>query len=152
MIKLITFVLLCTIAGYTDLKKLQIPNWITLPGILLGLIFSIIYKDITLINSITSCAAGVLFFGLIAIIGKTILKKEALGFGDVKLITMIGTFWGIEKMIFIIFYSTLVALLSTIILVILKKQKIHSPIPYGFYISIVSIVYLLKGIRDLLFT
>jgi len=146
MFKLIAFIILCTIAGYSDIKRMIIPNWITLPGILLGLIFSIIYRDISLTASITGGITGFLFFGLIGIVSIFILKKEALGWGDIKFITMIGTFWGIEKLTFIIFYSTLIALLSTIILVIFKKQDIHSPIPYGFYISIVSIGYVLLNL------
>lgn len=144
MVKLIIFIILCIGAGYFDLKKMIIPNWITFPGILLGISFAIITKEISLQASLLGGLMGLVFLGLVAWIGHYFLKKEALGGGDIKLAIMIGAFLGIEPLVMIIFLSSLIALISTLILYKIKKKEIHGPIPYGFYIAIVSVVYQIK--------
>lgn len=68
------------------------------------------------------------------------LKKEVLGGGDIKLITLIGLYKGWPLILVIILISSLSAILSAGILHLLKKKNIREAIPYGFYIGVCSLL------------
>ncbi|MDD5067569.1 MAG: A24 family peptidase [bacterium] len=141
MIPALSLTFLCVIAGYTDLKKFIIPDWVTLPGIVTGLACPLLFHNIPLQASLTGGLTGLLFFGLTAYLSRLALKKEALGGGDIKLAAMLGTFLGWNGLLAVIFASSLLGLVISVILILLKKINRNSPIPFGFYLSLAAIVF-----------
>ena len=73
------------------------------------------------------------------------MKKEAMGFGDVKLLGAIGAFLGSKAVFFTIFLSSLSGSIVGISLVVLGKKKMQSKIPYGPYIALAAIIWVLWG-------
>jgi len=75
-------------------------------------------------------------------LGKIFFKKEAMGFGDVKLMAMLGTFLGIKKVILTFFIAPFLGLIFGIIYLIKKKSHY---IPYGPFLSLASLISLFWG-------
>ena len=79
---------------------------------------------------------------IIAVIGKLIFKKDAMGGGDIKVMAGIGTFIGWDKALFAIFVASLFGSIVGIILIICKKIERKQEIPFGPYLALSSFLTL----------
>ena len=96
-------------------------------------------------NYINSLIGGVFGYGFIwAIIFfyKILRNKEGIGLGDAKLLAVIGFWFGWISVPFVIFISSIVALISVIPSLINKSKKFSSQIPFGPFIIIGCIFYI----------
>ena len=75
-------------------------------------------------------------FLLITVIGGLIYGKEAMGFGDVKLMAALGILFGLSNIIVITLLSFLIGAILSIILLITKIRKSSEYIPFGPFIVI----------------
>ena len=70
--------------------------------------------------------------------------------GDVKMITMIGFWFGLQNTIFIIIFSSIIGAMLGIILISLKKIKNDQLIPFGSFLSVSSLlVFIISSFYDL---
>ncbi len=81
-------------------------------------------------------------FFIIGAIGSLITKKNAFGFGDIKLLTALGLFSGTEGIIIILIISVLIATIHFVALMLMGKLKRGEYKPFGPYICIATIVYI----------
>jgi prepilin peptidase CpaA len=104
------------IAGYTDWRSRRIPNWLTVPGALLGL----------LLNSVAGGWIGsrtsLLGLGLGLAILLPFVLVRALGAGDWKLAGMLGAFLGPQRLISVLFWSIMVAGVMAVVLIVWKRR------------------------------
>ncbi len=127
-----------------DLKFFILPDIITLPGIAVGLLSSLVREDITLIQSLVGAGVGFLIPFLIYIFYVKVRGMEGLGFGDVKLLTMIGAFTGVYGVIVSLFLGSILGLIFALPS-ILKNRNTQFVIPFGPFISLGCFIgYLLK--------
>jgi leader peptidase (prepilin peptidase)/N-methyltransferase len=133
------------IIAFIDLKEQIIPDIISLPGIIIGLILSFIVPYISFINSALGALVGGGIILIIAWVGSIIFKKEAMGGGDVKLAAMIGAFLGWRYTIISLFLGFFLGALTGIILIMTKIKKREDAIPFGPFIALGSIITLLWG-------
>ena len=110
-----------------SLKGPPYPPWITLHPHLHGFL-----------NSLVGLIVGSGMIWVIRFIGFVTLKKEAMGFGDVILMAMVGTFMGWQNCVVIFFLAPLFALVS----VILTAAFFRRAIPYGPYLSLATLAVL----------
>ena len=118
-----------------------IPNRLTLTMFELGLVFTFIGVIFNIdggirifTNNILGMIVGAGTFLLITIIGGIIAGKEAMGFGDVKLMGAMGLFFGWVNMIIISVLSFLFAAIFSIVILILRRKQITEYIPFGPFI------------------
>ena len=78
----------------TDAQHMVIPDQFSLGGTLLGLIFAAFPGGISFINSIVGAALAFAFFWAVKWSAEKVLKKPALGIGDIHMMAMIGAFLG----------------------------------------------------------
>ena len=133
------------IIAFIDLQKQLIPDVISLPGIVVGLILSFIVPYISFINSALGALVGGGIILIIAWVGSIIFKKEAMGGGDIKLAAMIGAFLGWRYTIISLFWGFFLGALTGIILIMTKIKKREDAIPFGPFIALGSIITLLWG-------
>lgn len=138
------------IIAFIDLQEQIIPDVISLPGIVIGLILSFIVPYISFINSALGALVGGGIILIIAWVGSTIFKKEAMGGGDVKLTAMIGAFLGWRYTIISLFLGFFLGALIGIILIMTKIKKREDAIPFGPFIALGSIITFLWGEKILL--
>tara|TARA_B100000959_G_scaffold286317_1_gene364452 strand:+ start:1710 stop:2510 length:801 start_codon:yes stop_codon:yes gene_type:complete len=77
--------------------------------------------------------AGFLFS--IGLIGQFILKKESIGFGDVKLGLVLGGFLGVEYSVLALYLSFALAAIMVFIMLGGKILKKNTKIPFGPYLA-----------------
>ena len=133
---------------FIDLKHLIIPNSLTFSLMFLGFIKSFdpnLDKTIfpNYINSLIGGIFGYSIIWLIVFVYKKIRKKEGMGLGDAKLLGAIGFWFGWASIPFTIFLSSVAALIFVIPSIINKSRNMASQIPFGPYIIIGCIIYLI---------
>ena len=135
------------IAFMIDLKLQIIPNRLTLTIFETGLIFVFATSLLNItggidlfIDSILGSLVGGGIFLLITLIGGAIAGKEAMGFGDVKLMAALGLFFGWINMILISVMAFLFAAILSIIILIARRKKFNEYIPFGPFIVVASII------------
>jgi leader peptidase (prepilin peptidase)/N-methyltransferase len=131
---------------FIDLKHFIIPNELTFPLMIIGFIKSFdpnlnqtIFPNY--INSLIGGVFGYLIIWLIIFFYKKVRKKEGMGLGDAKLMSVIGFWFGWVSIPFTIFISSVVALILVIPSLINQSRKMSSEIPFGPYIIIGCIFY-----------
>ena len=145
-------------AFVVDYKIQIIPNRLNLTMFEIGLVFVFIYGMTNLSISI-DMLGGMLIGGgiflLITLIGGMIAGKEAMGFGDVKLMGALGLYFGFASTIAISVMSFLIGAVVSILLMIIRKNKMDSYIPFGPFIvcaAVISIFIPFKIIFTVLMT
>lgn len=142
---------------FIDLKHFIIPNEITFSMMALGFIKSFDPNLNSMFpNYINSLIGGLLGYGIIWSIiffYKQIRKKEGMGLGDAKLYAVVGFWFGWLAIPFIIFLSSMIALLSVVPSLLKNSKTMSSQIPFGPYIIIGTLVYLIfkSNFNSLLF-
>ena len=128
---------------FIDLDHQVIPDAIDLPGILVGLLLS--PWTIGVVPSVIGGILGGGGFLLIGFLAGKILKKEALGGGDVKLMAMIGTFLGPQGVLITTFLGALLgAIIGSLWLKVSGKGR-DTPIPFGPFLVVGAYVALFWG-------
>ncbi|SDC03585.1 leader peptidase (prepilin peptidase) / N-methyltransferase [Candidatus Frackibacter sp. WG12] len=125
---------------FIDYKHKIIPNKITYPGILIGLILSILFNHITLQSALLGILIPGGFLLLVAII-----TKGGMGIGDVKFAAMIGTYIGAEYTLIGIFIGSLVGSVLGLGLIGLGLKDRKSRIPFGPLIALGNTLMLFWG-------
>lgn len=131
--------------SWIDYDTQYLPDQITLPFLWLGLILNI-NNTFTDINSgVIGAVAGYLSLWTVHHTFKLITKKEGMGYGDFKLLAMLGAWMGWQFLPVIIILSSLVGSIIGITLILLKKHQREKPIPFGPYLAIAGWIALLWG-------
>ena len=142
---------------FIDLKHYIIPNILTFPLMIIGFIKSFdpnlnpIFPNF--INSLIGGIFGYFVIWSIIYFYKQVRKKEGMGLGDAKLLSVIGFWFGWISIPFVIFLSSIIALLFVIPSLIKKSKKLSSQIPFGPYIIIGTLIYLIfeSNIKSIIF-
>ena len=145
------FVTLLIPIAVIDVRHYIIPNVISFPGMILGLgIVSVIayqkgdfaYLQTRLIGFV----AGGMGLWFVAIIGSKLLRKKAMGGGDIKLMALNGLFLGAwPALIIVLALSALSGAVIGTLLIVIGKRSRESPIPYGPFLAIAAVMVLLWG-------
>ena len=137
-----------------DYKLQIIPNRLNLTMFEVGLFFTFaegIFNINIAIDNILGSFAGAGIFLAITLIGGMIAGKEAMGFGDVKLMGALGLFFGWMQVIAISVMAFLLAAIISITLLLTKKKKTDEYIPFGPFIVIATYVCMIVPFDVLLF-
>ncbi len=150
------FTALLLVAFFIDCDHLMIPDSCTVGGAFLGLWVAFLVPSMYSFSggfwisdgfrAMTQALTGLLIgSGLllwIAIIAEVYLKKEAIGFGDVKLMGCIGAFCGWKGTVFAIFGGAILGSAWILVLLILRlffkkipKVKRHMELPFGPFLA-----------------
>lgn len=131
---------------FIDLKHFIIPDVITYPMMVLGFLKSFDPNLNEIFpNYIFSLIGGIFGYGIIWSIiyfYKQVKKKDGMGLGDAKLLAVIGFWFGLDAIPFIIFLSSTTALLSVVPDLIKKTKKLSTQIPFGPFIIIGNLIFL----------
>ena len=146
-LKFLFLIPMLIIAFMIDFKLQIIPNRLTLTIFETGLVFTFATSLLNVtagidlfIDSILGMLVGGGIFLLITLIGGAIAGKEAMGFGDVKLMGALGLFFGWINMILISVMAFLFAAIVSIIILIARRKKFNEYIPFGPFIVVASII------------
>jgi leader peptidase (prepilin peptidase)/N-methyltransferase len=166
------FTLALIICSFIDAAHKIIPDSIDIPGIFIGLglsfalpslqqdiepvksLFRVIVSEgglpqwldsrlISLSSSLSGALVGGVLIFVVAVLGKKVFKREAMGFGDVKYLAMIGAFIGFK---FVLIAFVIACIIGTLVgLPILISGKRYYEIPFGPFLSVGAFIMLIWG-------
>jgi prepilin peptidase CpaA len=108
--------LLAVLAGWTDLRRRRIPNWLTAPGLIVGLAGNAV------LGGWSGLKASLLGAGLGLALLLPFVLVHALGAGDWKLAGALGAFVGPRLLLDLLLGSVFVAGIMAVVLVIYKGR------------------------------
>lgn len=127
-----------------DLQHQILPNEITLPGIVVGLAASLVAEPGWRDALIGALAGG----GLLSLVAwgyERIRHQEGLGFGDVKMLAMIGAFLGWKLMLLTLVGASLLGSLTAGVLMLAGRADSQSKLPLGTFLAIAAVPVSLVG-------
>lgn len=144
---IIYFVFICSliVVTFIDIDFQIIPDRISLTGIFVGYIVSLLIFKRGFLSPLLGIILGGGIFYLIGKSYELITKREGLGGGDVKLMAMFGAFLGVKSIPFIILVSSLTGTLLGLYLILFKKKDTKFAIPFGPFLCLGAIIYIFWG-------
>jgi leader peptidase (prepilin peptidase)/N-methyltransferase len=128
-----------------DLFHQIIPDVISLPGIGVGLLASLIVPDLPFLSSLIGMLLGGGSLFVVATLYQWLFKREGMGGGDVKLLAMIGAFLGWKAVILTILLSSLIGSITGMIVMVAKGKDFKYAIPFGPFLSLGAVISLFYG-------
>ena len=141
------------IITFIDIAYRIIPDSITYTGIILApfvsLICPVLHSKMPEVlnphlSGFMSSILGIIVGGgslyLVGIIGKIIFKKDAMGFGDVKMMAMVGGFIGWDSALMIFLLACIIGTIAGIFVFIITKDNY---LPFGPYLAVSTLIIIL---------
>jgi leader peptidase (prepilin peptidase)/N-methyltransferase len=123
-----------------DLAHTIIPDAITLPGLLVGLLASLGLTPVGLGNALIGALLGGGVFFIIAV-----LSRGGMGGGDIKLIAMIGAFLGWQAVLTTMLLGALLLTLLGLTLMLVRQQRRQDPLPFGPFLATGALLTMVWG-------
>ncbi len=128
-----------------DLEHQILPDSITLPILWLGLLFSVSGGLVDAESSILGAATGYLSLWSVYQLFKCLTGKEGMGYGDFKLLALLGAWLGWQAVPLVIVLSSVVGALFGLALVVFRDHASGQPIPFGPFLAAAGWIVLLFG-------
>jgi leader peptidase (prepilin peptidase)/N-methyltransferase len=130
---------------FIDIDEKIIPNWLTFSGLIGGVTITLIFQIELWRFMLQGMVAGGLFMALLMVLGKWLLKKEAMGMGDLKLLAMIGIYVGITGALLSVYIGAMIAFILIVIQLLSRRINLKETIPFGPFIAVGALVYIMIG-------
>src|SRR4030042_5112686 len=139
------FVAALIVITVIDLYHQIIPDAISLPGIGVGLLTSLLIPQITFFNSLIGILLGGGSLFIVATFYQWLFKREGMGGGDIKLLAMIGAFLGWKAVLLTILLSSFIGSVTGILMMVVKGKDFKYAIPFGPFLSLGAVISLFYG-------
>jgi len=127
-----------------DLEHQILPDVITLPGVAAGFACSWLLPPGP-VMSLVGIAAGAGVLWLIAEVWFRVRKVEAMGFGDVKMLAMVGAFLGVKLVALVFVLSSMLGGIVGIVLLSARRADMATRVPFGTMIAVAALAASLYG-------
>ncbi|MHA6483634.1 prepilin peptidase [Paenibacillus sp. strain BS8-2] len=136
--ELIAVLLLITalvIIVQTDITAMIIPNKVVVPAIVIAFVMRLFVHPLPIWSYLIGALAGSGFLLLTGLLAGWLLKKEAMGGGDIKLYVLIGLILGLKLTLFSLFAASVLGLLGSLAIRFIGRGQEGGTIPFGPYIA-----------------
>ena len=130
-----------------DYDHQLLPDVITLPFLWLGLVLSLVPLFADARSAILGATAGYLVLWGIYHLFRLLTGKEGMGYGDFKLLALLGAWMGWQALPVIVILSSLVGAVAGVAMILLLGRDRQLPIPFGPYLAAAGWIALLWGDR-----
>jgi leader peptidase (prepilin peptidase)/N-methyltransferase len=117
-----------------DLQHRLLPNAITLPGIVIGFLFSC-FTDPGWRSSLIGILGGGGVPFVVAEIYFRIRGREGVGMGDVKMLAMIGAFLGWPGALLTLLFASIAGTMVGLMVIVLRRGTLQSALPFGTFLA-----------------
>lgn len=128
-----------------DFDTQLLPDDITLPLLWLGLIVNYFELMVPFQSAFWGAVVGYLALWVVYHAFRLVTGKEGMGYGDFKLLAVLGAWLGWEMLPAVILLSSLVGAFVGIGLILFRGQGREVPIPFGPYLAAAGIIALWFG-------
>ena len=161
----VIFAMLVIVLIFTDLRERRIPHKISLTGIALGMVFSLfvpvdnrpagwilaqwrIFPSSLLLSLFGALSGALIGGGIFYAVGEIfyhLRHKEGLGFGDVMLMLLVGTFLGPPLTLMTILFGSLLGSFIAIPLTMISPKFRNYQWPYGTFLGVAALYASIGG-------
>jgi len=124
---------------FVDLEHQRLPNEITVPGIVVGFVWSFFVPP-GWISSLAGLLIGGGSLWLLGWLWLVLRKEEGMGFGDVKMLAMIGAFLGWKVMLATLLLSTILGSTIGLAMIATHRGNLKTALPFGCFLAIGAIL------------
>lgn len=163
------FLAVVTVLVFIDFHHQILPNILTLPGTLLGILLcplqdSSLFRDTLTMNlasllspdnadrllpwvgSIFGAGIGAGMLWLVETAYRLVRKRQGLGMGDVKMMAMIGAFLGWRLVLLTVFAGSFLGSIVGILLICFRGKNLQTKLPFGTFLGIGAALALFYGL------
>lgn len=133
----VIFISLGIIITFIDLDYQIIPDVISLPGVIIGLLLALLSGSPTIIDALIGAFGGAVLLFLVAF-----LSRGGMGGGDAKLLAMVGAFFGWQGAAATLMIGSVAGAIIGLLLIALKIIKRRDPVPFGPFLIFGAGIYL----------
>lgn len=133
------------ILGFIDFYHQIIPDEITLPGLVLALVYSAFRDDINLTQALIGAVTGAGFLLLVYGTYYLVRKKEGLGMGDVTMMLLIGAYLGWRLTFFTLILASFAGAVAGMFFIFFRKKDFQYSLPFGTFLAPAAYFSLLWG-------
>jgi leader peptidase (prepilin peptidase) / N-methyltransferase len=132
---------------FIDLDLWIIPNSLDIPWILVGIALSFFPGAfVGWKGALIGAVVGGALFALVMWLGKIVFKKEAMGFGDVKLAAMLGAFLGaVNILLIMVLASFLGSIIGICMIIFSRKEGKTTYVPFGPFLVAAALITIYFG-------
>ncbi len=144
---LFTIIFLCimVVLAIIDFKHMILPDELTIGGGVLFLIYSFFNPLITYKDAFISAFGSALVFTLLYFFYLKVRKIEGLGFGDVKMMILLGAFLGVNRLLIALLLASLSGVIIGFIFIIFKGKDLKTKLPFGTFLGLGAYVSVFWG-------
>ena len=147
---LLTWALIAT--SVIDIDHQIIPDSISLPFVWIGLMLSLFHPlagaEVLFIDAktaIVGALAGYLSLWSVYQLFRLMTGKEGMGYGDFKLLAVLGAWLGWQMLPLIILLSAVVGATVGITMIVVRRHDRNNPIPFGPYLAAAGWIAMMWG-------
>ena len=141
----ILLILILLYLSYVDLRSFRLPDFITLPLIIAGLLFNFLspssFVDIT--DSMAGALIGYGSLWLLNCLYRLAKRQDGIGMGDAKLLAALGAWLGWAALPSILLIASISGFIGGMIYLKWRQQSSHHPFPFGPFLAFAGIIELL---------
>ena len=128
-----------------DADHQLLPDVLVLPLLWLGLLLNSFELFTSLQDAVYGAAFGYLSLWTVFWLFKLVTGKEGMGYGDFKLLAMLGAWGGWQVLPLTILLSSVVGAVLGVIILRLQRQGMAQPLPFGPYLAIAGWIAIIWG-------
>jgi len=138
-------VLVLIYLAYVDLRTFRLPNAITLPLIISGILFNQFseFRFTDPSSAFIGAITGYLFLWILNLVYKKLKKQDGIGMGDAKLFAGLGAWLGWATLPSTLFIASVSGLIGGLIWLKWNNQHHRQAFPFGPFLAIAGIIQLL---------
>jgi leader peptidase (prepilin peptidase)/N-methyltransferase len=144
----IVWIALFAWASLIDFKSFILPDWITLPLILSGVLFNTFSANS--FCSSTDALLGVLIgYGLIRLVDECyfkLKKQRGIGQGDAKLLAAIGAILGWQTIFPVLCFASILGVVVGLSLIKFKRSALEYKVPFGPFLSFFACAFIIERV------
>lgn len=131
--------------AYFDLRTFRLPNIVTLPLILFGLIFNglSVTGFASLQDAVLGAILGYISLWFLNLLYRALKKQDGIGMGDAKLLAALGAWLGWLALPEVLFIASLAGLIGGFIWPVWNKQNYRAAFPFGPFLAFAGIIEIL---------
>jgi len=130
---------------FIDIDYQIIPDVISLPGIPLCFLAAVFVMGVPFLESLIGILVGGGILYVIAVGYEWITKREGMGGGDIKLLAMLGAFFGWKSLLFIVLCSSLTGAVVGMTAMVIQGQDMKYAVPFGPFLALGAVAYFFLG-------
>ncbi len=135
------------VVTFIDIDHRIIPDMITIPSILVAPAVAFVLRNIGVLDSLLGIIVGGGILWLIAEGYWLLRKQEGMGLGDVKLLAMVGGFFGWKGALFTLLVGSVAGSLVGLAVMLVRRGRLDMEIPFGPFLAAGAVLYMLYGPR-----